>query len=83
MQFSIYPSPVKDVLNISWAEELENPVQWKLISVSGIVVKEGVTPAGQLHQVINTGNINGGVYLLITENPANQEIAKHKVLIVD
>jgi len=83
MQFSIYPSPVKDVLNISWAEELENPVQWKLISVSGIVVKEGVTPAGQLHQVINTGNINGGIYLLITENPANQEIAKHKVLIVD
>ena len=56
--FNIYPSPVKDELNIVWSDILENPVHWKLISTSGSIVKEGITSAGNVKEQIDTYHIN-------------------------
>jgi len=80
--FSIYPSPVKNQLNIVWSETLENPVHWKLISTSGSIVKEGITSAGNVKEEIDTYELNEGIYLLITENYNSSEIEKQKILIV-
>ena len=80
--FTVYPSPVKEKLNISWYEMLENPVQWKLISMTGVVVKQGVTPAGEIKAEIDTYQFNKGIYLLLTEDQATSEVEQRKILIV-
>jgi hypothetical protein len=80
--FSIYPSPVKEKLNINWYETLENPVRWKLVSMSGTVVKEGTTAAGEIHQEIETYQLNKGIYLLLTEDLSSLEVDQRKILIV-
>jgi hypothetical protein len=78
--FNIYPSPVKDELNIVWSDILENPVHWKLISTSGSIVKEGITSAGNVKEQIDTYEINEGIYLLVTKNKDVTE--KQKILIM-
>ncbi len=80
--FTIYPSPVKEKLNISWHETLENPIRWKLVSMSGSVVKQGITPAGQIHEEIYTYQFNRGIYLLITEDQTTSEVEQRKIVIV-
>jgi|GEM_PF-3563066 len=80
--FNIYPSPVKDQLNIVWSETLENPVKWKLVSTSGSIVKHGVTSAGNLKEQIDTYQINEGIYLLITEDYTSSKVEKRKILIM-
>jgi len=61
---------------------LENPVQWKLISMTGVVVKQGVTPAGEIKAEIDTYQFNKGIYLLLTEDQATSEVEQRKILIV-
>ncbi len=80
--FTIYPSPVKEKLNISWYETLESPVQWKLVSMSGTVVKQGITPAGKMREEINTYQLNKGIYLLVTEDLSTLEVDQRKILII-
>jgi hypothetical protein len=80
--FVIYPSPVKEKLNISWYETLQNPIQWKLITMSGMVVKQGTTPAGNIREEIDTYQMNKGIYLLLTEDLTTMEVEQRKILIV-
>ena len=80
--FTIYPSPVKEKLNINWYETLENPVQWKLVTMTGSVVKQGTTPAGQIHEEIDTYQMNKGIYLLVTEDLTSLEVEQRKILII-
>ena len=80
--FTIYPSPVKEKLNLNWKQTLENPVRWKLVSMSGTVVKEGTTAAGEIHEEIETYQLNKGIYLLLTEDQVSSEVEQRKILIV-
>jgi len=80
--FTIYPSPVKEKLNISWYETLENPIQWKLVTMTGSVVKQGITPAGQIREEIDTYQMNKGIYLLVTEDLTSLEVEQRKILII-
>ena len=80
--FTIYPSPVKEKLNINWKQTLESPVQWKLVSMSGTVVKQGITQTGEIRQEIDTYQFNKGVYLLIIEDQKSSEVEKRKIVIV-
>jgi len=80
--FTIYPSPVKDKLNVNWSQQLKTPVHWRLVSVSGSVAKEGTTPAGQSKQIINTSDLDNGMYIFVSLNESNTRVEKRKVLIM-
>ena len=81
-KFNIYPTPVKEKLNINWYEALENPVHWRLISLSGSVVKEGVTQSGQISEQIDTYDVKEGFYLICTEDKINSIVEKRKIIII-
>ena len=82
IDFSIYPSPVKEKLNIQWSETLETSVEWELVSTSGVIVKKGITQSGEIKEEINTQMLAEGIYLLVTKDPITSNVEKRKVLII-
>jgi len=65
-KFIIYPNPVNDVLNIQVIDQKATPVEYQVVSISGVKILEGEFSQSlnqQLYQ-INTANLAGGVYLL-------------------
>jgi hypothetical protein len=58
--FKIYPSPVKNILNIERGENLGNQFQYYIINNQGVIVKEGVLPP----DFIDISFLKEGLYII-------------------
>ncbi|TRX66560.1 S8 family serine peptidase [Carboxylicivirga sp. M1479] len=61
---SIFPNPVRDVLNVSSNMLLAGDVNYRILSVTGEVVKNGIISAGNLSAVIEVTTLTKGMYML-------------------
>jgi len=64
VQLNIFPNPVRDVLNITSNVMLSGDVNYRILSVTGEVVKNGVINAGNLSTVIEVASLKKGIYML-------------------
>lgn len=75
-RFSLYPNPVKDILNINLTNNTFNQLQ--LVSINGNVLYEAsLSPQNQIHQ-INMKNYSSGIYIIYLKG--DQEVIQHKVI---
>ena len=73
---SLYPNPVKNVLNIS--ANLEGKTEVKVIDMSGRTVKHFVA-SGQSEMRLNVSDLPNGMYFIRVSNGTNTQLAKFVV----
>lgn len=68
-ELSLFPNPVKDVLNVSFNLETSTTVKTSIISTVGQVMNTSVAnfSTGQNQTVINTANLSNGMYIVTFE----------------
>ena len=80
-KIDIYPVPVKDKLSIEWKHAPRGTVRWKLISLSGRVIKQKETARGMMRESINMANVKDGVYILVMYDEESSRIEKWKIVV--
>lgn len=60
---AVYPSPVEDLLQITWAAPLTENKAYQLLNSSGAVVKSGRINQGQTSLSIAMTNLTAGIYI--------------------
>jgi|GEM_PF-3450534 len=72
--FSIYPNPFNDVIRIKGMQG-DDQINYQIISISGQVLSSGYIDQNNSSS-INTGELAGGIYILILRTESNQTITK-------
>lgn len=80
---NLYPNPAKNQLNVEWEQPLKNIVNWKLLAISGKIMKEGKITAGRKKEKINVRGMHEGIYVLILEDPVAKILEKRKIIILE
>jgi hypothetical protein len=80
---NLYPNPAKNQLNVEWKQPLKNIVNWKLLAISGKIMKEGKITAGRKKEKINVRGMHEGIYVLILEDPVAKILEKRKIIILE
>lgn len=63
-QFTLYPNPSTDVLNVSFGTALPMDLQWEVHDQTGRLLKQGKAFAQEEHMKVETQDFKNGVYLL-------------------
>ncbi|MBR8534113.1 S8 family serine peptidase [Carboxylicivirga sediminis] len=63
-QIGIYPNPVSDVLTINSNMVLSEELNYRILSVTGESVKNGIIRAGSLNTNIEVSSLRKGLYML-------------------
>ncbi|ULQ58007.1 T9SS type A sorting domain-containing protein [Flavihumibacter rivuli] len=82
MGFSVYPNPVRDVINIRIAAASRSGYDFKLFSSSGqlVMADQKVVEGSSVIQIRRTKNIRPGIYLLRISNTTTGEVRFEKLL---
>ncbi|MBL3659068.1 T9SS type A sorting domain-containing protein [Fulvivirga sediminis] len=68
MGLSIYPNPTKDKINISFNENLKNPVVIQVLDNMGKIIQENYASKHNDHVEISLDNIPRGAYLITVKS---------------
>ncbi|OUR91421.1 hypothetical protein A9Q87_10710 [Flavobacteriales bacterium 34_180_T64] len=74
MKISVYPNPVKDILNISINSAYTEPIAFKLIDVLGEEVYKQTLL--EQHTTINVETLNNGMYFAVFETKTGNDVKK-------
>ena len=72
VDFSVYPNPVNNILNVSVQKE----ASFKLITINGQVNKQGQLQTGE--NTLNVSNLSNGLYFLQVKTP--KSISTKKII---
>lgn len=77
-QFSLYPNPATNVLNLDWMQEEEGVLNFRITDLSGrTVAAEQVTVGnGMQHHTFNISTLAKGIYLLNIESAEGKTVKK-------
>ena len=73
-----YPNPASDRLNVQFAAEIDEPVEIRLVTLTGRVVLEQVIPGfeGSCHTILNVKEFPDGIYVLELESSSSKHVRK-------
>ena len=77
--YSIFPNPASDNLNIKFNLVQQETVSYKLTDPSGRIVKEnslGVLSAGERNESLDVTDLSSGVYYVVVTIGSNQSTEK-------
>jgi hypothetical protein len=79
LDMNLYPNPTQDYFNVEFNSELLGEYDWKLVDVTGRVLRNGRAEAGTKTILVNTENFSPGIYIFSINN--KNVYAQRKVII--
>ena len=79
MDMNLYPNPAQNMFNVEFNEELQGEYEWKVVDVTGRILRRGNAQAGTKIFQVNTENFSPGMYIFSINNET--VYAQRKVII--
>jgi hypothetical protein len=79
LDLNLYPNPTQNYFNVEFSNELKGEYDWKVVDVTGRVLRNGKAEAGTQTIMVNTENFSPGMYIFSINN--NTVYAQRKVII--
>jgi hypothetical protein len=79
LDMNLYPNPTQNYFNVEFSNELKGEYDWKLVDVTGRVLRNGRAEAGTKTILVNTENFSPGIYIFSINN--KNVYAQRKVII--
>lgn len=80
-QFSIYPNPANDLLNVEYNGNKKDKIYFRLYDALGKMMAEKVLSAGQSRESILLNNLSSGVYVYSIAS-GNEIVLRSKLMVV-
>ena len=79
LDMNLYPNPTQNYFNVEFSNELKGEYDWKVVDVTGRVLRNGRAEAGTQTILVNTENFSPGIYIFSINN--KNVYAQRKVII--
>lgn len=79
LDMNLYPNPTQNYFNVEFSNELKGEYDWKVVDVTGRVLKNGRAESGTRTILVNTENFSPGIYIFSINN--KNVYAQRKVII--
>ena len=79
LDLNLYPNPTQNYFNVEFSNELIGEYDWKVVDVTGRVLRNGRTETGTKTILVNTENFSPGMYIFSINNET--VYAQRKVII--
>jgi hypothetical protein len=79
MDMNLYPNPAQNMFNVEFNEELQGEYEWKVVDITGRILRRGIAQPGTKVFQVNTENFSPGMYIFSINNET--VYAQRKVII--
>ena len=79
LDLNLYPNPAQNMFNVEFNEELQGEYEWKVVDITGRILRRGIAQPGTKVFQVNTENFSPGMYIFSINNET--VYAQRKVII--